>query len=69
MESFQPEDSLADRTKKFLLNYYSQISHEIKSISLDSLARELLGLLDVHKENQSLYDKVKNDPNELRKRQ
>ncbi len=41
MESFQPEDSLADATKKLILNFYNRSDRKDKSISLDSYVVQL----------------------------
>ena len=67
VESFQPKDSLADTAKKFLVDLYDHAPPEIKSISIDSAVR--LGREDLNKlkDDQSLFDKVQNDPNGLRK--
>jgi subtilisin family serine protease len=67
VESFQPKDSLTGATKKFVLNFYNRTSPSPKSMSLDSAVRFAMETLNKLKEEQSLYEQLKNDPNESRK--
>lgn len=67
LESFQPKDSLADTAKKFLVDLFEQATPDTKSISLDSLVREGREALNKLKDDQLLFEKVQNDPNESRK--
>lgn len=66
VESFQPQDSLENTAKKIGLGFYNQASPGNKTISLDSVAKAVKEILNKQKDNQLLYDKLKNDPNELR---
>lgn len=67
LESFQPKDSLTVATRKNLLWLLDGASPETKSTSLDSLAKEGREALPKIKEDQLLFEMVKNDPNALRK--
>ena len=72
VESFQPKDSLADRTKEFLLDFYKGGSPGDKFISLDSIVNSLVKgakeVLPIFKDQQLLYkQQLKDDAFELRK--
>ena len=67
VESFQPQDSLENAAKKIGLGFYNQTSPKNKTISLDSVARGLTEILNKQKDNQLMYEKLINNPNELRK--
>ena len=67
LKAFQPRDSVADTTKKFLLVLYEGATPEAKSMPIDSIIKEAKEALQKIKEDQSLFEKVQSDPNKSRK--
>ena len=67
VEAFQPKDSLAKRAKKNVLDFYASSQQNLKSMSLDSGIIKMEEFMDILKDQQLQYSKLKSDPNGLRK--
>jgi cell wall-associated protease len=62
IDSFESKDSIADKSRKFVLGFYGEIGATNKSISLDSVIAKFKAYLVEFKGDQLLYKGVKSDP-------
>jgi cell wall-associated protease len=67
IDSFETNDSITDKSKKFVLGFYGEIGTTNKSKSLDSVIAMFKRYLVEFKSDQLLYKEVKSDPLLLRK--